>query len=121
MGMFPSPEGPGDNSAGWVEGQSSQAVVTAGRARGVQRDEGLALTGGTEPTPNFQPALIWSALVFQMLHQFRDASSWQGWRKSTVTWTSRRKPSQQTSGRRWSRAGQCRTAPSAPRTSRQGL
>ena len=71
----------GTTALGYVPGQSSQAAVAAGRAQGVERDVGFALTGGTEPRPSFQPAVTWSPLIIQMLHQFGDASFWQGWRK----------------------------------------
>lgn len=45
---------------GCMQGHSSQAVVTAGKAQGVEGDAGFALTSGIEPRPSFQPALTLS-------------------------------------------------------------
>lgn len=51
----------------------------------VEEDVGFMLSGGIELS------LTCSLFLPQMLHQFRAASFWQGWRKCTVTWTSWRK------------------------------
>ena len=65
--------------------------------------------------PHCHPTLI---SLRQMLLTCRAGSCWPAWTRWPATWTGRRRPSQGSCGRHWSRAGPCRTVLSGLRTSR---
>ena len=82
---------------------------------------GGGVGGHAELTPKHPQgphALLTLTSLRQMPQTYRAASCWLAWTRWPATWTGRKRPSQPSCGRHWSRAGLCRTAPSGPRTSR---
>ena len=99
----------GDGEGAWIQGLCSRRNSTVGGG-------GHAELTPKHPQGPHVPLTLTS--LQQMPRTCRAASCWPAWTRWPATWTGRRRPSRPSCGRRWSRAGLCRTAPRGPRTSR---